>query len=127
MHNKNKMTSEDFSKLASSAIGSNLAAEGKYSSLVAAGDCSSLAAAGENSIAISCGRGSRVKGAEGTLIALTHYKYDDKGDEYILRKDDKGDEFIPLRIVTGKIGEEGLLPDTWYRLNEKGEFVECND
>jgi len=38
--------------------------------------------------------------------------------------DERRNEFIPLRIVTGRIGEEGLLPDTWYRLNEKGEFVE---
>jgi len=104
MHNKNKMTSEDFSKLASSAIDSNLAA---------AGYCSSLVAKGKNSIAISCGRLSRVKGVEGTLIALTHYEYDEEGDK-----------FIPLRIVTGRIGEEGLLPNTWYTLNEKGEFVE---
>jgi len=112
MQNENKIASEDFSKLASSVIGSRLAAEGKYSSLVAAGDCSKLAAAGENSIAISCGKGSSVKGVEGTLIALTHYKYDEEGDK-----------FIPRKIVTGRIGEEGLLPDTWYTLNEKGEFV----
>ena len=102
-----------------SGLFAKLAAKGRYSSLVAAGYCSSLAAAGENSIAISCGKGGRVKGVEGTLIALTYYsRHDEEGKKYI---------YIPRRIVTGKIGEEGLLPDTWYTLNEKGEFVECND
>jgi len=137
MQNENTITSEDFSQLASEvdnsklvALGffSQLSAKGEYSKLMAAGKYSSLVAEGRYSVAISSGRGSRVKGAEGTLIALTHYKYDDKGDEFMLYgKMIKGNKYTPRKIVTGKIGEEGLLPDTWYTLNEKGEFVECND
>ena len=74
------------------------------------GDNSSDQTMGDNGVSASLGRGSKVKGALGTPIALVHY--DDNGN--------------PLKFVTGIIGKRGLKADTWYMLTD-GKITEVED
>ena len=62
---------------------------------------------GEDSVIASSGINSIAKGCKGTLICLTHF-VDGK----------------PNKFTTGKIGEDGLKEDVFYKLDEKGELVE---
>ena len=62
---------------------------------------------GDNGVSASLGRFSKVKGANGTPIALVHYDDDGK----------------PLKFVTGVIGKRGLKADTWYTLTD-GKITE---
>ena len=101
------VASGDYSRLAASGDYSRLAASGYYSQLAASGHDSRLAASGERSIIASTGLGSRVKGVAGTAVAAP---YKDSSGQY--------------RFATGVIGENGLKPDTWYHVNNAGQFVE---
>ena len=62
---------------------------------------------------MACHHESKVKGVKGTLVALTFHKKE-------------GGYWIPKKIVTGKIGNRGLKEDTWYTLDDKGKFIECD-
>ena len=74
------------------------------------GDRSSDQTMGDNGVSASLGRFSKVKGANGTPIALVHYDNDGK----------------PLKFVTGIIGKRGLKADTWYTLTD-GKITEIKD
>ena len=97
--------SGNYSKLAASGDGSKLAASGNYSHLAASGDGSRLAASGDNSLIMGA-YGSQAKvGAHGA-IALAW-------------KDVNGHP----RISVGYVGE-ALKADTWYQVDDAGNFVE---
>ena len=66
-----------------------------------------VAASGEDSVIVSSGINSRAKGCKGTLICLTHFVYGK-----------------PNKFTTGKIGENGLKENVFYKLDKSGEFVE---
>ena len=87
-----------------SGYASQLAASGYASQLAAAGDASRLAASGSNSLVMGAYNG-RAKAGPNGAIALAWY-----------------DGTRP-RIAVGYVGET-LKADTWYRLDEKGTFVE---
>jgi hypothetical protein len=72
------------------------------------GNYSKLASSGERAVLVSAERDCKVKGSLGTLICLCHY-------------DNKA---VPIKLVAGKIGEEGLKPDIWYELDKEGHFKE---
>lgn len=80
------------------------------SAKAASGNYSNLAASGNDSVIVSSGINSRVKGIDGTVVALTLFD----------------DNYKPVRVVPGIIGQDGLKPETWYRLDDGGNFVECN-
>jgi len=59
------------------------------------------------SVAIATGRFGKAKGAKGCAIVLVH-------------RDESGNI---LHIRAAKVGENDIQPDTYYALNESGEFV----
>ena len=97
------------SKLAASGYNSKLAASGEFSKLAASGYSSQLAASGEFSIAICAGLNGIASAGENGCIALTWW--DDTKSSY--------------RIEVGYIGENGIKPNTPYRLNDEHKFEEA--
>ena len=108
----NLAASGAYSKLAASGESSKLAASGASSKLAASGAYSKLAASGAYSIAAAIGIGGVAKAANGGWIVLSEWAWDDK-----LSK------LIPTCVKSGKIGKNGLKPDTYYKL-VNGEFLE---
>ncbi|ECX5672833.1 hypothetical protein AA206_04055 [Salmonella enterica subsp. enterica serovar Newport] len=64
---------------------------------------------GSQSVAASLGKEGKARASEGGAIVLCY-------------RDEDG-ELIHIRA--SKVGENGIMPDTWYQLDEDGEFVEC--
>ncbi|EMD4828498.1 hypothetical protein VQ360_004656 [Salmonella enterica] len=64
---------------------------------------------GSQSVAASLGIEGKARASEGGAIVLCY-------------RDEDG-ELIHIRA--SKVGENGIIPDTWYQLDEDGEFVEC--
>ena len=79
---------------------------GYYSQLAASGDYSQLAASGKDSIAVGVANNCLAKAGEGGCIALRW------------TKDKKP------RLSVAYVGENGIKADTYYKLDEVGEFVE---
>ena len=96
--------SGDDSKLAASGYRSQLAASGNDSRLAASGDDSRLAASGDNSLIMGA-YGSHAKAGPNGAFAIAWH-----------------DGNHP-RIAVGYVGE-GLRADTWYRVDDAGNFVE---
>ena len=95
------------SNLASSGALNRLSSFGSYTNLASSGSYNTISIAGKHSVGMIAGKKGRVKGVEGTLFALTYYK-------------DK----IPVDIKVCKVGENGIKENTWYKLDEDGNFVE---
>ena len=75
------------------------------------GNQSAAEVSGEHSIAASFGEKSKARaGVNGAIVCV--YRNDDG-------------ELIHIRA--SKVGENGIKPDTWYTLNEDGEFIEVNN
>ena len=72
------------------------------------GDYSAAEVKGAKSVAASLGIQGRASAAAGCAIVLCY-------------RNDNG-ELIHIRA--SKVGENGIKPDTWYSLDENGEFVE---
>lgn len=64
---------------------------------------------GSQSVAASLGIEGKARASEGGAIVLCY-------------RDEDG-ELIHIRA--SNVGENGIMPDTWYQLDEDGEFVEC--
>ena len=64
-----------------------------------------------HAIAIAAGGESKARAPEGSAIVLCY------------RND--GGHLIHIRA--SKVGENGIKPDTWYSLDENGEFIESED
>ena len=92
------------SQLAASGYGSRLAASGYSSQLAASGNDSHLAASGDRSLVMGV-YNSRAKAGPNGAVALAWR-----------------DGQRP-RIAVGYVGET-LKADTWYRLDDKGNFME---
>ncbi|EBO4963893.1 hypothetical protein DO374_04620 [Salmonella enterica] len=73
------------------------------------GDRSAAEVSGSQSVAASLGIEGKARASEGGAIVLCYR--------------DKNGELIHIRA--SKVGENGIMPNTWYQLNEDGEFVEC--
>ena len=92
------------SRLAASGYDSQLAASGNDSQLAASGNDSQLAASGDRSLVMGA-YNSRAKAGPNGAVALAWH-----------------DGQRP-RIAVGYVGET-LKADTWYRLDDKGNFME---
>ncbi|HGG4278046.1 TPA: hypothetical protein ACJGIT_004851 [Salmonella enterica subsp. enterica serovar Rissen] len=73
------------------------------------GDCSAAEVSGSQSVAAAFGIEGKARASEGGAIVLCY-------------RDEDG-ELIHIRA--SKVGENGIMPNTWYQLNEDGEFVAC--
>lgn len=102
-------TSADVASVAASGHKSLLNSCRKNSRLVASGDEASCFSAGEDSIIAVVGRFGYVSGALGTYICVADY-------------DNAG---ICHGFVTGRIGENGLEPNTTYTV-KNGHFVKVS-
>jgi hypothetical protein len=98
-----------YSRLAAPGNDSKLSALGSYSQLAASGDCSQLAASGDYSVAVSSGIDSKIKGGLNCALALTRWVESEKR----------------YRISVAYVGENGIKADTWYVLDNDGNFIEC--
>ncbi|EHE0169015.1 hypothetical protein JNR21_004631 [Salmonella enterica subsp. enterica serovar Infantis] len=82
---------------------------GKRSAATNTGKRSAAEVSGSQSVAASLGIEGKARASEGGAIVLCY-------------RDEDG-ELIHIRA--SKVGENGIMPDTWYQLDEDGEFVEC--
>ncbi|EBN3201861.1 hypothetical protein DP516_16185 [Salmonella enterica] len=82
---------------------------GDRSAATNTGDWSAAEVSGSQSVAASLGIEGKARASEGGAIVLCY-------------RDEDG-ELIHIRA--SKVGEDGIMPDIWYQLNEDGEFVEC--
>ncbi|MGK0703348.1 DUF7666 domain-containing protein [Yokenella regensburgei] len=82
---------------------------GDQSAATNTGDQSAAEVSGSQSVAASFGIEGKARASEGGAIVLCY-------------RDEDG-ELIHIRA--SKVGENGIKPDTWYQLNEDGEFVEA--
>ncbi|EIE7320901.1 hypothetical protein LDR40_000577 [Salmonella enterica] len=82
---------------------------GYQSAATNTGNWSAAEVSGSQSVAASLGIEGKAMASEGGAIVLCY-------------RDEDG-ELIHIRA--SKVGENGIMPDTWYQLDEDGEFVEC--
>ncbi|MBJ4288572.1 hypothetical protein KFY56_08695 [Salmonella enterica subsp. enterica serovar 1,4,[5],12:i:-] len=82
---------------------------GNRSAATNTGDWSAAEVSGSQSVAAAFGIEGKARASEGGAIVLCY-------------RDEDG-ELIHIRA--SKVGENGIMPNTWYQLNEDGEFVEC--
>ncbi|EFP0531443.1 hypothetical protein HLV84_002299 [Salmonella enterica] len=82
---------------------------GDQSAATNTGYQSAAEVSGSQSVAASLGIKGKSRASEGGAIVLCYR--------------DKNGELIHIRA--SKVGENGIMPNTWYQLNEDGEFVEC--
>ncbi|EBA8098908.1 Gp53 [Salmonella enterica subsp. arizonae] len=82
---------------------------GNRSAATNTGNRSAAEVSGSQSVAASLGIEGKARASEGGAIVLCY-------------RDEDG-ELIHIRA--SKVGENGIMPDTWYQLDEDGEFVEC--
>ncbi|EBI9231340.1 hypothetical protein DLA64_09175 [Salmonella enterica] len=82
---------------------------GNWSAATNTGYQSAAEVSGSQSVAASLGIEGKARASEGGAIVLCY-------------RDEDG-ELIHIRA--SKVGENGIMPDTWYQLDEDGEFVEC--
>ncbi|EBG7960292.1 hypothetical protein FJI24_08095 [Salmonella enterica] len=82
---------------------------GNQSAATNTGYQSAAEVSGSQSVAASLGIEGKARASEGGAIVLCY-------------RDEDG-ELIHIRA--SKVGENGIMPDTWYQLDEDGEFVEC--
>ncbi|WP_426780115.1 DUF7666 domain-containing protein [Salmonella enterica] len=82
---------------------------GDWSAATNTGDWSAAEVSGSQSVAAAFGIEGKARASEGAAIVLCY-------------RDEDG-ELIHIRA--SKVGENGIMPDTWYQLDEDGEFVEC--
>ncbi|EBX1906270.1 hypothetical protein DQR50_06425 [Salmonella enterica subsp. enterica serovar Zaiman] len=82
---------------------------GDCSAATNTGDCSAAEVSGSQSVAASLGIEGKARASEDGAIVLCYRN--------------KNGELIHIRA--SKVGENGIMSNTWYQLNEDGEFVEC--
>ncbi|EBS8997157.1 hypothetical protein CF684_21910 [Salmonella enterica] len=82
---------------------------GNRSAATNTGNRSAAEVSGSQSVAAAFGIEGKARASEGGAIVLCY-------------RDEDG-ELIHIRA--SKVGENGIMPNTWYQLNEDGEFVAC--
>ncbi|WP_079919604.1 DUF7666 domain-containing protein [Salmonella enterica] len=82
---------------------------GDRSAATNTGDWSAAEVSGSQSVAASLGIEGKARASEGGAIVLCY-------------RDEDG-ELIHIRA--SKVGENGIMPNTWYQLDKDGEFVKC--
>ena len=108
----NKQTNTGYQSVATNTGDQSVATNTGYQSAATNTGYQSVAeVSGEHSIAASLGEKSKARaGVNGAIVCV--YRNDDG-------------ELIHIRA--SKVGENGIKPDTWYTLDENGDFVEVSD
>ncbi|EED6880528.1 hypothetical protein WY52_03850 [Salmonella enterica subsp. enterica serovar Heidelberg] len=100
---------------------------GDWSAATNTGDCSAATNTGNRSAATNTGNRSaaEVSGSQSVAAAfgIEGKARASEGGAIVLCYRDEDGELIHIRA--SKVGENGIMPNTWYQLNEDGEFVEC--
>lgn len=84
-------------------------ATGSHSIAVAIGECSRAAATGDCGVAVVTAISGMAKGAEGCILFLS-------------RRTGVFSSGPATHAKAVIVGQDGVLPDTWYRLNQDGEL-----
>ena len=113
------------SAAASSGDYSAAASSGDYSKAASSGDYSAAASSGYNSRAASSGNGSKAASSGECTVAMVAgsngtAKAGKRGAFALAWKD-----VDQMRITVGIVGEDGILPDTWYMVDDKGRLVKA--
>ena len=95
----------NYSRNASAGDDSSNASSGDDSRNASAGNYSRNEATGKNSVIAAAGRNSKFKAAEGGCAAIAYH------------------DGTRVRFAVAYVGEN-VKADTWYSVNERGEFVE---
>ncbi|EMK0351989.1 hypothetical protein V8J08_004274 [Citrobacter amalonaticus] len=66
---------------------------------------------GSQSVAASLGIEGKARASENGAIVLCY----------------RNEDGVLIHIRSSKVGENGIKPDTWYQLDEDGEFIEAED
>ncbi|ELY0313475.1 hypothetical protein SLL68_002677 [Salmonella enterica] len=82
---------------------------GDWSAATNTGYRSAAEVSGSQSVAASIGIEGKARASKNGAIVLCY-------------RDEDG---VLIHIRASKVGENGIMPDTWYQLDEDGEFVEC--
>ncbi|ECP0184102.1 hypothetical protein FX471_01535 [Salmonella enterica] len=82
---------------------------GNRSAATNTGYQSAAEVSGSQSVAASIGIEGKARASKNGAIVLCY-------------RDEDG---VLIHIRASKVGENGIMPDTWYQLDEDGEFVEC--
>ena len=96
-------------EIATTGDGANAATTGYLANAATTGYRANAATTGENAVAAALGIEGKAKASAGGAIVLCY----------------RNDEGHLIHIRGSKVGENGIKPDVWYRLDESGEFVEC--
>ncbi|EIO8464124.1 hypothetical protein ODB14_004465 [Salmonella enterica] len=100
---------------------------GSCSAATNTGDCSAATNTGNRSAATNTGNRSaaEVSGSQSVAAAfgIEGKARASEGGAIVLCYRDEDGELIHIRA--SKVGENGIMPNTWYQLNEDGEFVAC--
>ncbi len=102
-------SSGDSSTAASSGNYSTAASSGSDSKAASSGDYSTAASSGRNTIAMAAGLNCIVKSGEHGCLATAWF------------------DGTRNRIAVGYVGENGIRPNTPYRVNSRGEFEEVTN
>ncbi|MFA9439438.1 hypothetical protein ACDA63_07355 [Uliginosibacterium sp. sgz301328] len=84
---------------------------GYYGAASSTGDYGAASSTGTRGAAMASGYQGRAKGADGNALFLVY-----RDNEYVIRK-----------VGAAIVGENGIKADTWYSLNEAGDFVEVTE
>ncbi|EAR0212211.1 hypothetical protein CLA95_12815 [Salmonella enterica] len=100
---------------------------GDWSAATNTGSCSAATNTGDCSAATNTGNRSaaEVSGSQSVAAAfgIEGKARASEGGAIVLCYRDEDGELIHIRA--SKVGENGIMPNTWYQLNEDGEFVAC--
>ena len=96
-------------KISNTGNGSVASNTGNRSVASNTGYYSAAEVSGLQSIACALGAGSKAKAVAGGAIVCVY-------------RNDDGDL---IHIRSAKVGDDGIKADTWYMLDDTGEFVEC--
>ncbi|EMH7336094.1 hypothetical protein RGJ08_004304 [Serratia marcescens] len=83
---------------------------GNQSAASNTGDYSAAEVSGSHSVAAAFGIEGKARASENSALVLCY----------------RNDEGELIHIRASKVGENGIKPNTWYTLNENGEFVEVD-
>jgi hypothetical protein len=102
--------SGDSAQVANSGDSARVANSGTYARVANSGTYARLESTGKNSVIVSSGKDATASGVEGCAIALTWWTKAGRP-----------------RIAVAYVGKDGIKPNTFYKVNASGKFVEVRE